>query len=70
MPEGMATTALIETCLAYRVLDRLLEHRFRRMMSAFSPCAWITRALRGRENVPPLQDVPACGSFRAKAEGT
>jgi hypothetical protein len=35
--ERMAATALIETCLAYRVLYRLLEHRFSRMMSAFSP---------------------------------
>jgi hypothetical protein len=33
----MATAALIETGLANRVLDRLLEHRFSHMMSAFSP---------------------------------
>ena len=37
MPERMATAALLETCLAYRVFDRLLEHRFSHMMSAFSP---------------------------------
>jgi len=33
----MATAALIETCLAYRVFYHLLEHRFSQMMSAFSP---------------------------------
>ena len=42
--ERMATAALIETCLAYRVFDRLLEHRFGQMMSAFSSCAWIKRS--------------------------
>ena len=44
MSERMATAALIETCLAYRVFDRLLEHRFGQMMSAFSSCAWIKRS--------------------------
>ena len=37
VPERMTTAALSETGLAYRVLDRLLEHRFSHMMSAFSP---------------------------------
>jgi hypothetical protein len=36
MPERMATAALIEACLANRVLDRLVEHRFSYMMSVFS----------------------------------
>ena len=44
MSERMATAALIETYLAYRVFDRLLEHRFGQMMSAFSSCAWIERS--------------------------
>src|SRR5215831_16381171 len=54
MSERMATAALIEPCLVYRVLDRLLEPRFGHMMAAFSPCAWITRAFGGWENVLPL----------------
>jgi hypothetical protein len=33
--QGLATAALLNTRSAYSVLDGLLEHRFRHMLSAF-----------------------------------
>jgi len=65
----MATAALIEPCLAYRVLDRLLEPRFGHMMAAFSPCAWITRAVGGWENVLPPPGRSGVRVFPCKSIG-
>ena len=65
----MATAALIETCLAYRLFDRLLEHGFGQMMAAFVPGAWIDRPFGGWENVLPLPGRSGVWVFSCKSVG-